>query len=143
MKLSDLAHSPLPAVSAGTSAQDAVEALRRFRSGALVVLDGDQLAGLLTEWDLVHRVVGEGRDPSKTPVRAVMNLSPATAAPDAGIEAAFEVLIARRARHIVLIDEFKRPVGLVPLRVLAGAHMRMAADTIQVLQDQANDALGG
>ena len=43
----------------------------------------------------------------------------------------------------MLLDEFGRPVGLVPLRVLAGAQLRLAADTIQVLQEQTNDALGG
>lgn len=143
MKLCDLAPSPVPCVTAGTSAREAVEALDHFRSGALVVVDGDQLAGLLSEWDLVHRVVGEGRDPGATPVRSVMNLAPATAAPDAGLDAALKLMIARRARHIVLVDEFGRPVGLVPLRLLAGAQMKLAADTIQILQDHANDALGG
>lgn len=143
MKLRDLARSPVPCVAVGVSAQEAVEALTRFQSGALVVVDGDQLAGLLSEWDLVHRVVGEGRDPRTTPVRTVMNLAPATSSPGASLDAAFEVMTARRARHIVLVDEFGRPVGLVPLRVLAGAQMRLAADTIRILQDQSNDSLGG
>ena len=143
MKLRDLAQSPVPCVAASANACEAVEALRGFRSGALVVVDGDRLAGLLSESDLVHRVVGEGRDPRATKVRDVMSLAPATAGPDTTLDAAFELMIARRARHIVLVDEFGRPVGLVPLRLLAGAQVRLAADTIQILQDQSNDALGG
>jgi CBS domain-containing protein len=130
-------------VPSETSAWKAVEALRTFRSGALVITDGDRLAGILTEWDLVHRVVGEGRDPRQTPVRDVMTRAPATAGPETGLDAAFELMIARRVRHLVLVDREGRPVGLVPLRALAEAQMHRAAETIQILQDQSNDALGG
>jgi CBS domain-containing protein len=143
MTLFELALSPVPSVPSDTSACKAVEALRRFRSGALVVTDGGRLAGLLSEWDLVHRVVGEGRDPRSTTVGDVMTRNPATANPETSMDAAFELMIARRVRHLVLIDDAGRPVGLVPLRVLAKAQMGRAADTIQILQDQSNDALGG
>ena len=143
MTLFELAQSPVPSIASDTIACKAVEALRRFRSGALVVTDGGKLAGLLTEWDLVHRVVGEGRDPRTTTVGDVMTRNPATANPETSMDAAFELMIARRVRHLVLIDDAGRPVGLVPLRVLAKAQMGRAADTIQILQDQSNDALGG
>lgn len=143
MTLFELARCPVPSVPADTSACKAVEALRRFRSGALVVTDGGKLVGLLSEWDLVHRVVGEGRDPRSTPVGDVMTRDPATADPQTTMDAAFELMIARRVRHLVLVDCDGRPVGLVPLRVLANAQMGRAADTIQILQDHSNDALGG
>jgi CBS domain-containing protein len=143
MRLLDLALLPVPSAPSETSAWKAVEALRRFRSGALVITDGERLAGILTEWDLVHRVVGEGRDPRQTPVRDVMTRVPATADPDTSLDTAFELMVARRVRHLVLVDREGRPVGLVPLRVLAQAQMGRAAETIQILQDQSNDALGG
>jgi CBS domain-containing protein len=143
MNLRELAQVPVPSVSSACSATEAVAALRSFRSGALVVTEGDRLVGLLSEWDLVHRVVGEGRDPRATRVADVMNRGPATAGPDITLDAAFELMIARRVRHLVLVDVYGRPIGLVPLRVLARTQMGKAADTIQILQDQSNDALGG
>jgi CBS domain-containing protein len=143
VKLLDLAPPTLPIVSSDTSACKAVEALRTFRSGAVVVTDGGRLVGLLSEWDLVHRVVGKGLDPLATRVGDVMNRAPAIVGPDTSPDAAFERMIAERVRHLVVVGGDGRPLGLIPLRVLARAQMGRAAETIQILQDMSNDALGG
>ena len=50
----------------------AVEAFRRSQSGAVLVLEKGRLVGILSERDLVLRVIGEGRDPRKTRVSEVM-----------------------------------------------------------------------
>ncbi len=144
MKLLDLAQCPAPSVRVDTPAWKAVEVLRRSRSGALVVVaDGDCLAGVLSERDLVYRVVGEGRDPRQTPVGDVMTRDPITTGSETTLDAALERMTASRVRHLVVVDADRRPLGLLSLRVVAQAQMEQAAETIAILQDYTNDSLGG
>jgi CBS domain-containing protein len=143
IKLVELAQSPPPSVPVDTTASGAVATLRQSRSGALVVVENGALAGVLSERDLVHRVVGEGRDPRTTLVRDVMTREPTTSPAESSIDAAFDLMIARHVRHLVLVDAEKRPVGLVSLRALAQARMENARDQIRMLQDYTNDSLGG
>lgn len=143
MTLLDLAQTPPPSVPADTTAWKAVETLKRSRSGAVIVTDAERVAGLVSEHDLVHRVVGEGRDPRKALVREVMTSDPVCAGPDSDLDDAFHLMVERRVRHLVVCDADRRPLGLLSLRVLAQERMEKAADTIGILQDYTNDALGG
>jgi CBS domain-containing protein len=143
IKVAEIAQMPPPSVSADTTAWKAVETLRTSRLAALVVLDAGALAGVLSERDLVLRVVGEGRDPRQTLVRDVMSREPTTVSVDASLEAAIDLGNARRARHLILVDAEKRPVGLVSLRALALARIENARDEIRTLQEYTNDSLGG
>jgi CBS domain-containing protein len=141
--LVDFAQTPAPSVTADTTVWKAVETLRKSRSGALAVTDGVRLAGVLSERDLVHRVVGEGRDPRKTLVRDVMTSDPVTAAMDTSAENAFDEMMSRRVRHLVVVDAENRPVGLASLRQIAEARVAKGAETIRILSDYTNDSLGG
>src|SRR5438105_2144258 len=59
-------------VSKEATVLQAAQLMNQHKIGALVVLEGDQIAGMFTERDVLKRVVGEERPPSTTPVAAVM-----------------------------------------------------------------------
>lgn len=143
MKILDLAQTPPPSVPADTTASKAVESLAQSRTGALAVTEDGRLTGVLSERDLVHRVVGAGNDPRRTLVRDVMTRDPVTATAETSVDDAFQLMIGRRVRHLVIVDAEGRPLGIVSLRVIAQERMANAADTIRILQDYTNDALGG
>jgi len=54
------------------SALDAAVAMNQQKVGSLMVLDGDRVVGIITERDLLQRVLAEQRDAGKTPVEDVM-----------------------------------------------------------------------
>jgi CBS domain-containing protein len=134
MSLTALAKKPPPSIAVGTSVQKSVAAFHKARCGALLVMDGARLVGILSERDLVHRVVGEGRDPRKTLVEEVMTSHVDTVPTDANAEEAFALMTERRIRHLAVVSPRGRPVGLLSLRDVAQARLASAAEQLSTLE---------
>jgi CBS domain-containing protein len=84
--------------------------------GALVVVDdADQVIGMVTDRDLVSRVLAKGRNPTETPIRDVMTLAPKTVTESAPIETALLAMRTGKFRRLPIIDEDNMLVGLVTL----------------------------
>ena len=88
------------------------------RVGAVAVVDGDKLVGIISERDVVGRVVVEGRDPDKTLVADVMTTQVKTAREGMTVGQALEVIHHGRFRHLRLVDAEGRLVGIVSVRLL-------------------------
>ena len=82
--------------------------------GGVVVLDGDRLAGIFTERDVLRRVVAQGLDPAETTVAEVMTVSVITCPPDLSIEDCAAVMTTRGVRHLPVLDG-DRLVGVLSL----------------------------
>lgn len=107
----DLVRREPVAVGIGASIRDAAIAMSDNGVSALLIMDDDRLAGIVTDRDLRNRVVAAGVDPIR-PVTDVMTREPVTARTD-GL--AFEVLlemVSRNIHHLPLIED-GRPVGVV------------------------------
>jgi CBS domain-containing protein len=85
--------------------------------GGVVVLDGDRLAGIFTERDVLRRVVAQGLDPAETTVAEVMTASVITCPPDLSLEACAGVMTARGVRHLPVQDG-RELTGVVTIRDL-------------------------
>lgn len=102
-----------PPVSAGSDAsiREAARVMSEHRVSSLLVMDGDRLAGILTDRDLRNRVLAGDTDPDR-PVRDVMTTDPVTGGPDA---LALEVLldmVGRNIHHLPIV-EHGRVTGMV------------------------------
>ena len=103
-------------VDASASVADAVTAMNERHVGcALVVRDG-KLAGIFTERDVLRRVVAAGVDVRATAVEKVMTKDPDVLPETASIAYALREMSGRGYRHIPLVDEERRPVGVVAVR---------------------------
>ena len=91
---------------------DAIRKMNTERIGAVLVMDGDQLAGIFTERDVLCRVVDEGRDPTTTNVADVMTTQPVVVKSTTTVAEAMAVVSEKRCRHLPVVDE-SRLVGLV------------------------------
>jgi CBS domain-containing protein len=94
---------------------EATQQMNSHRVGALVVMDGEFVAGIFTERDVLTRVVVQQRDPSKTPVAEVMTPDVAYARLDTDLEEIGQSMKSRRIRHIPICDENGRLQGLVSM----------------------------
>jgi CBS domain-containing protein len=91
---------------------DAAKAMAKEDVGPIPVVDGDRLVGLLTDRDIVVRVVAEGRDPQSTKVGDVASSDLATVSPDEDLDRALQLLAERRVRRLPVV-EGEKLVGIV------------------------------
>ncbi len=82
------------------SVLDAAQAMNEARIGAVVVLDRGRMVGILTERDVMTRVVAAGRDPARTKVTQVMTSPVLTCAPETSLSEARGVMRGKRIRHL-------------------------------------------
>jgi CBS domain-containing protein len=92
------------------------ERMHQRAVGALVVVnDADQPIGIVTDRDLVSRVLAKGRNPTETTIRDVMTIAPKTIRESAPIETALLAMRTGRFRRLPVIDEDDMLVGLITL----------------------------
>ena len=85
---------------AGATVRQAVELLAERRIGALPVMQGDQVAGIFSERDVLYRLAEEGALCLDRQVGEVMTSPPVTIAPETGFIEALELMTRRRIRHL-------------------------------------------
>ena len=83
--------------------------------GAVLVMEDDRLAGILTERDIVFRVVAKGLDAEATPLSEVMTKAPRTVDPDKPFGYALLVMQENGFRHLPVVEDGK-PIGIVSSR---------------------------
>jgi CBS domain-containing protein len=107
--------SPPRAVDRSATVADAVALMRRENIGCVLVTDGERLAGLFTERDLMCRVLAVGKALTLS-VGEVMTLEPVTVLPGDPIRVAVRKMKAGGHRHLPVVDENGRPVGVLSVK---------------------------
>ena len=97
------------------TAIEAAELMRREDVGLVPVTsdDGRKLIGVLTDRDIVLKVVAEGRDPRSTAVTDVMSTDIVSCLPQESVESVMELMATRQVRRIPIIDPDGSLVGIV------------------------------
>ena len=105
------------AVQPSDTVLQAANLMNDLNIGGVVVLDGDRLAGIFTERDVLRRVVAQGLDPAETTVAEVMTASVITCPPHLTIEDCAAVMTTRNVRHLP-VTEGAELTGVVTIRDL-------------------------
>ena len=103
------------AVPLQASVAEAAASMGEHGMGAVLVIDGGVLVGILTEHDIVSRVIAGGLDPSAVQVRDVMTREPLTVGQDTTLGHALLLMHDRAIRHLPVVEDGK-PVGIVCAR---------------------------
>lgn len=93
---------------------DAIRIMSEKSVGALLVMDGKSLVGILSERDYARRVILEGRSSRDTAVRDIMTPRVIHAVPSQTIREALAVMTEKRVRHLPVLDG-SRVVGVVSI----------------------------
>ena len=117
------------------SLREAAARMRESGVGALPVVDGDELVGVVTDRDLVMRAVREGKDPD-APVSEAMTRHVVALGEDASLGEASTAMIEHRVRRLMIVDRDRALVGMLSLADLARAGpegRELAAVALRVL----------
>ena len=82
----------------------AIQVMADHHVGALLVMRGTQLAGIISERDYARKVVLMGRSSADTPVSAIMSTPVTTIGREATVNQCLELMSARRIRHLPVMD---------------------------------------
>ena len=108
----------------------AAERMWREQTGSLLVLDGERLAGIITERDLL-RAVALGADPATATVDEAMTTEVFTVTPDMPLVDAAREMATRWIRHLPVEDD-GRLVGMVSMRDVTGIFAALAPRAVTV-----------
>ena len=126
--------SILVAIAPEATVLDAALLMNEHRVGCVVVMQGGQTVGVFTERDILKRVVVPLRDPGRTLVREVMTTEMLCCEPDTPLEEARSVMKNRRIRHLPVVDQDRRLIGLVSIGDLNAYNANVHERTIHVLE---------
>ena len=107
---------PAVCVASETRVREAIERMKEKGVGCVLVQRDTKLVGIFTERDVLVRVAGTGVDIDHTPVEALMTPDPESLSPDDRVSYALNKMTVGGFRHIPLVDDDDRPVGIVSMR---------------------------
>ncbi|QID16705.1 CBS domain-containing protein [Nitrogeniibacter mangrovi] len=99
--------------SADASVRDVVHLMAQRNANAVMITEHGVLTGIFTEHDATFGVLAADRDPDTTPVAEVMTHNPVAIGPDHPLGHALHMMYEGGFRHVPVIDENRRPLGMV------------------------------
>ncbi len=121
------------AISPGEPVLAAIRAMAEHGIGALLVLDGDALVGVISERDYARKIILNNRSSSDTPVRDVMTPTIITVSPADSVDTCMRLCTDSRVRHLPVVDGGK-VVGVVSIGDLVKAVISEQGVQIEQLQ---------
>ncbi|WP_437567603.1 CBS domain-containing protein [Sorangium sp. So ce296] len=95
------------------TAIDVARRMRDFRVGCVVVTQGARAIGILTDRDLVMRVMADAREPEKTLVSEIVTYDPTTLQQSDSIETALRLMRERGVRRLPIVRHDGKVTGIV------------------------------
>jgi len=100
------------------SVVDAAKVMAKEDVGPIPIVEGDRLVGLVTDRDLVMRVLAEGRDPGSTMVGEIASRDLVTVSPDDDLDRALQLMAENQVRRLPVVESDSL-VGIIAQRDIA------------------------
>jgi len=110
---------------------EAAKIMRQKKFSSLVVIDGNKTVGILTERDLVRKVIAEDRDPNKFLIYQVMSTDLISAKPEMSIESAANFMTEQKVRRLPVMKD-ETLVGIITASDIA-RHLSDVNSNIEML----------
>ena len=120
-------------VTSGMTLADVATTLSEHRIGAAPVMDGLQLAGIVSERDLVHCLARHGAAALDMPVAEAMSRAVQTATPNTTVPEAMAAMTAGRFRHLPVLED-GRMVGIISIGDVVKARLDDQAHEVESLR---------
>ena len=111
---------------------DAIKLMADRNIGALLIMDGAKVVGIVTERDYARKIALEGLSSRETPVRDIMTARVMYVRPDQSIEECMALMTDNRLRHLPVMDSGK-VIGLISIGDLVNALVSEQKFTINQL----------
>lgn len=113
---------------------EAIRLMAEHSVGALLVMQGDKLAGIVSERDYARKVILKGRSSSDTSVQQIMTADVLTVETSFSVQQCMQIMTDRRVRHLPVV-EAGRVLGMLSIGDLVHAVLAEQAQTIEQLEN--------
>jgi CBS domain-containing protein len=136
LKVEDVMVRDVVTIDENSTVREAADVMNKFEIGCLIAVKKGKAVGIITERDLLKRVVAEARDVNKTKVKAVMSSPLVVVEPSMDLEEAVKLMFQMKIKKLPVVEE-KRLVGLVSLTDIARFQPQMIKILKQLAMRQA------
>jgi len=92
--------------------KEAAKIMTQYRIGSLIVMEDKKIVGIITELDILWKVVAGGLDPETTQIKDVMTKNVITVQANQTVEEAAELMVEKKVKKLPVLDDHKL-VGIV------------------------------
>ena len=117
-----------------TSVFDALQLMADKDVGALPVIQGAQILGILSERDYARKGILKGKASKNTLVRELMTREVIYVHPDHSVERCMALMTRHKIRHLPVLDDAQRLVGMISMRDVVRALFENQRETIERLE---------
>ena len=132
LKVEDVMVREVITIDENVTAKEAADVMNKFEIGCLIAVKKGKAVGIITERDLLKRVVAEVKDANKTKVKDIMSSPLVVVEPSTELEEAVKLMFQMKIKKLPVVDG-KRLVGLVSLTDIA----RFQPQMIKILKQLA------
>jgi len=118
LKVEDVMVKEVITVDEKSTVKEAADIMNRFEIGCLIVTKNGKANGILTERDLLTRVVSQAKNPRRTKVETVMSKPLIVVEPDMELEEVAKLMFKMKIKKLPVVES-GRLMGLVTLTDLA------------------------
>ena len=120
---------------------DAIQLMADKNIGAVLVMSGNQLLGVLSERDYTRKVVLKGKSSKETAVRDIMTAGVLTTTPRNSVEECLRIMTESRVRHLPVLEDGK-VVGIISIGNLVNWVISAQTSTIRQLESYITGGYG-
>ncbi len=120
-QVKDIMEEKVQTIDLNTNAKKGAGVMAKKGIGSLVVVDGGRAVGIVTESDLVSKIIADGLDPAKVLVRDIMSTPLITIQPHAKMTDAAKLMHEYKIRRVVVVNEDGSLAGIITTGHLANA----------------------
>ena len=139
MKIRDVMTSSVDWVTPGTSVVEIAQLMKKNDIGSVPVCEGNKLTGIITDRDIVLKVIAVGEDVNSISAKSIMNTNVITATADQDVHEAADLMSKYQIRRLPVIEQ-GRLVGILALGDLAieKIHINEAGDALSDISQGAH-----
>ena len=120
-------------VAPDASVFDAIKMMAEKAVGSLVVMEDDELRGIITERDYARKVIVKGRSSETTTVAEIMTVEVLTASSSESVNDCMEVMTEKKIRHLPVVED-NRVIGMISIGDLVEAIIADQQEAIEQLE---------
>lgn len=121
-------------VSPDSTVYQALELMARENIGAVLVMEGEKLVGVMTERDYARKIILKDRASKETQVREIMSTELFLMRPGQGVEEALEMMSVKAVRHLP-VAEGEKVLGVISILEVVQAIIQQRNETIRFYEE--------